>query len=209
MILKEIQLALVVRWGSPNVEILLRKPYKGDRWTGAMTLRQKFRPPQGVSMQRVRLDRIDRRILADLQDDGRMTNVDLAKNAGISAPPCLRRVRALETSGFIKGYHADLDVELLGYKEMFFALVGLDSQAQEVLADFEDSVADWAEARECHMIRGGGDFLIKLVAKDKPHRDALTMKLTSTPHVAKVQTLETIRTSKDSPGVPVGTDAGD
>jgi DNA-binding Lrp family transcriptional regulator len=157
-------------------------------------------------MQRVRLDRIDQRILADLQDDGRMTNVDLARRAGISAPPCLRRVRALETSGFIKGYHAELDAELLGFREMFFALVGLDSQAQDVLAGFEQAVADWAEVRECHMIRGGGDFLIKVVARDKSHRDALTMKLTSTPHVAKVQTLETIRTSKDQAGVPVRTD---
>jgi DNA-binding Lrp family transcriptional regulator len=157
-------------------------------------------------MQRVRLDRIDHRILADLQEDGRMTNVDLARRAGISAPPCLRRVRALETSGFIKGYHADLDAEALGFKEMFFALVGLDSQSQDVLASFEDAVADWAEVRECHMIRGGGDFLIKVVARDKPHRDALTMKLTSTPHVARVQTLETIRTSKNKPGVPIAVD---
>lgn len=157
-------------------------------------------------MQRVRLDRIDCRILADLQEDGRMTNVELARRAGISAPPCLRRVRALETAGFIKGYHADLDAGTLGYNEMFFALVGLDSQAQEVLAAFETAVADWDEVRECHMIRGGGDFLIKVVAKDKPHRDALTMRLTSTPHVARVQTLETIRTSKDNPGVPVRVD---
>jgi DNA-binding Lrp family transcriptional regulator len=157
-------------------------------------------------MQRVRLDRIDHRILADLQEDGRMTNVELARRAGISAPPCLRRVRALETSGFIKGYHADLEAEALGFREMFFALVGLDSQAQDVLASFEDAVADWAEVRECHMIRGGGDFLIKVVARDKPHRDALTMKLTSTPHVARVQTLETIRTSKDKPGVPIAVD---
>ncbi len=157
-------------------------------------------------MQRVRLDRIDCRILSDLQEDGRMTNVELARRAGISAPPCLRRVRALETAGFIRSYHAELDAGLLGYNEMFFALVGLDSQAQDVLAGFETALADWDEVRECHMIRGGGDFLIKMVAKDKPHRDALTMRLTSTPHVARVQTLETIRTSKDKPGVPVPAD---
>jgi DNA-binding Lrp family transcriptional regulator len=157
-------------------------------------------------MQRVRLDRIDRRILADLQEDGRMTNVALARNAGISAPPCLRRVRALERAGFIKGYHADLDAESLGYREMFFALVGLDSQNQEILSSFETTVLEWDEVRECHMIRGGGDFLIKVVARDKAHRDALTMKLTSMPHVAKVQTLETIRTSKDKPGVPMRAD---
>ena len=154
-------------------------------------------------MQRVRLDRIDLHILADLQDQGRMTNVDLAKRAGISAPPCLRRVRALEDEGYIRGYHAELDPETLGYREMFFALVGLDSQSQDVLSGFEAAVADWSEIRECHMIRGGGDFLLKVVARDKSHRDALTMGLTETAHVARVQTLETIRTSKDQPGCPV------
>ncbi|HEX9809804.1 MAG TPA: Lrp/AsnC family transcriptional regulator [Alphaproteobacteria bacterium] len=158
-------------------------------------------------MQRVKLDRIDCRILADLQEDGRMTNVELARRAGISAPPCLRRLRALETSGIIRGYHADLDAEALGFNEMFFALVGLDSQSQDVLAGFEAAIADWPEVRECHMIRGGGDFLLKLVARDKSHRDALTMRLTSTPRVARVQTLETIRTSKDQPGVPVSADS--
>jgi DNA-binding Lrp family transcriptional regulator len=156
--------------------------------------------------QRVKLDRIDRRILSDLQGKGRMTNVELARRAGISAPPCLRRVRALEDSGFIRGYHADLDAGSLGFKEMFFALVGLDSQAQDVLSAFEDTLADWPEIRECHMIRGGGDFLLKVVARDKPHRDALTMQLTSTDRVARVQTLETIRTSKDRSGVPVMAD---
>ncbi len=156
--------------------------------------------------QRVRLDRIDRRILSDLQGNGRMTNVALARHAGISAPPCLRRVRALEDSGFIRGYHADLNAASLGFNEMFFALVGLDSQAQHVLSAFEAALADWPEIRECHMIRGGGDFLLKVVARDKPHRDALTMQLTATDHVARVQTLETIRTSKNRSGVPVMAD---
>jgi DNA-binding Lrp family transcriptional regulator len=154
-------------------------------------------------VQRVRLDRIDKNILADLQEDGRMTNVELARRAGISAPPCLRRVRALEESGFIRGYHAELNAAALGFEEMFFALVGLDSQAQDVLSGFEEAVAPWPEVRECHMIRGGGDFCLKMVAQDKPHRDALTMQLTSTTHVVRVQTLETIRTSKDLSGVPV------
>lgn len=160
-------------------------------------------------MQRVKLDRIDRLILRDLQDDGRMTNVELARRAGISAPPCLRRVRALENSSYIRGYHAEIAARELGYKEMFFALVGLDSQAQEVLSGFEQAMADWSEVRECHMIRGGGDFLLKVVAKDKEHRDALTMRITATPHVSRVTTLETIRTSKTLPGVPVDVDAVD
>ncbi len=154
-------------------------------------------------MSNHKLDRIDRIILRNLQDDGRMTNVELSSRAEISAPPCLRRVRALEGEGFIHGYHAAIDAVSLGYNEMFFALVGLDSQSQAVLTAFEETVGQWDEVRECHMIRGGGDFLLKLVARDKAHRDDLTMRLTSGEHVETVTTLETIRTSKDVPGVPV------
>ena len=157
-------------------------------------------------MQKVKLDAIDLRILRDLQDDGRITNVDLAQRAGISAPPCLRRVRALEESGFIHGYHAEIDGSSMGYKETFFALVGLDSQSQAVLSSFEALMTGWPEVRECHMIRGGGDFLLKLVARDKEHRDKLTMGITEAPHVTTVSTLETIRTSKNLPGVPINTD---
>ncbi|HEB80059.1 MAG TPA: Lrp/AsnC family transcriptional regulator [Rhodospirillales bacterium] len=153
--------------------------------------------------QRVKLDRIDRRILHDLQEDGRITNVKLAQNAGISAPPCLRRVRALEEAGYVRGYHADVSPARLGFKESFFALVGLDSQSQTVLREFEDFCAGWPEVRECHMIRGGGDFLLKLVARDKEHRDDLTMRLTAASLVVKVTTLETIRTAKDAPGIPI------
>ena len=157
-------------------------------------------------MQRVKLDRIDRRILRDLQDDGRMTNVELSQRAGISAPPCLRRVRALEDAGHIKGYHAEIAGSLLDYKEMFFALVGLDSQAQSVLQDFETRMDAWPEVRECHMIRGGGDFLLKVVARNKDQRDALTMGITEASHVSTVTTFETIRTAKDLSGIPIDED---
>ena len=158
-------------------------------------------------MQKVKLDRIDRRILRDLQDDGRMTNVELSQRAGISAPPCLRRVRALEDAGYIIGYHAEIAGSLLNYKEMFFALVGLDSQAQSVLQDFETQMNAWPEVRECHMIRGGGDFLLKVVAKDKDQRDALTMGITAASHVSTVTTFETIRTAKNLSGIPIDEDA--
>src|SRR6476620_4643501 len=110
------------------------------------------------------LDAIDLRILAELQADGRMTNVELARRAGISAPPCLRRVRRLEEAGIIRGYHADSDPHKLGWSITFFAIVGLDSQKETVLSGCERMVAEWPEVRECHMIRGGGDFLLKLVA---------------------------------------------
>jgi DNA-binding Lrp family transcriptional regulator len=134
------------------------------------------------------LDAIDRRILASLQEDGRMTNVDLSKRAGISAPPCLRRVRALEEAGVIRGYHADTDPQMLGWEITFFAIVGLESQK---------------EVRECHMIRGGGDFLLRLVARDTAHENQLTQRLTGLPTVSRVQTLQTIRTSRSLTGVPL------
>ena len=149
------------------------------------------------------LDAIDRRILAELQSDGRMTNVELARRAGISAPPCLRRVRRLEEAGIIRGYHADTDPQLLGWEITFFAVVGLDSQKESVLAAFEQLLAGWPEVRECHMIRGGGDFLLKLVARDTAHENQLTQRLTGAATVARVQTLNTIRTSRMLAGVPL------
>jgi DNA-binding Lrp family transcriptional regulator len=149
------------------------------------------------------LDEVDRQILAELQADGRMTNVELARRVGLSAPPCLRRVRRLEEEHIIRGYHADLDPVALGYEITFFALVGLESQKDAVLRAFEQMVLAWPEVRECHMIRGGGDFLLRLVARDTAHENALTSQLTAVEAVARVQTLQTIRTSKDEGGVPV------
>ncbi len=154
-------------------------------------------------MRRVKLDRIDLHILKDLQEDGRITNVDLARRAGISAPPCLRRVRALEEAGFIKGYHAELSSELLSFDVTFFALVGLDSQSESVLSAFERAMAEWPEVRQCHMARGPHDFVLKIVARNTAHENQLTTKLTAVPHVVTVQTIQVIQTSKALPGVPI------
>ncbi len=154
-------------------------------------------------MARTRLNEIDRQILSDLQANGRMTNVKLAKRAGISAPPCLRRVRTLETEGYIRGYHADLDSEKLGFEVIFFALIGLQTQAQVRLKAFESLVRDWDEVRECHMVRGGGDFLLKLYAHNTAHENQLTQALTSATDVVRVTTFPVIRTDKALPGVPI------
>lgn len=154
-------------------------------------------------MRRVKLDRIDLKILGDLQADGRITNVELAHRAGISAPPCLRRVRALEKAGFIRGYHANLSAEALGFEVQFFALVGLDSQAETVLKGFEATVGGWPEVRECHMARGPHDFVLKIVARNTAHENELTANLTGAPHVTTVQTIQVIRTAKAESGVPL------
>ena len=158
-------------------------------------------------MQRVKLDRIDRRILDDLQADGRMTNVELARRAGISAPPCLRRVRALEEAGYIRGYHADIDPAALGYNVTVFAQVGLSSQAESDLKSFEALVQEWAEVRECHMLAGETDFLLKVVAEDwDDYQRFLTTRLTAAPNVSHVKSALAIRSSKYAPGVPIDHD---
>jgi len=155
-----------------------------------------------------RLDRIDRRILHDLQEDGRMTNVELAKRAGISAPPCLRRVRALEKAGLIKGYHADINAEALGYGVTVFAQVGLSSQAEADLKAFEALMASYPEVRECHMLAGEADFLLRIVAVDwDAYQRFLTTRLTPAPNVNHVKTALAIRTSKSEPGVPIEVDS--
>ncbi|RIA46589.1 AsnC family transcriptional regulator [Hephaestia caeni] len=149
-------------------------------------------------------DRIDRQILGLLQDDGRMTNVELAERVGLTAPPCLRRVRALEEAGAIKGYHAELDPPALGYPITVFAMVSLKSQAERDLTEFEQHMADIPEIRECHMLNGEIDFILKIVATDlKAFQEILTTHLTPAPNVASVKTSLTIRTSKLKPGIPV------
>ena len=155
-------------------------------------------------MRRVKLDRIDRRILHDLQAKGRMTNVELAKRAGISAPPCLRRVRALEKAGLIKGYHAEVNAEALGFTVTVFAQVGLSSQAEADLRAFEQLVASYPEVRECHMLAGEADFLLRIVATDwDAYQRFLTSKLTPAPNVSHVKTALAIRSTKTEPGVPI------
>ena len=152
----------------------------------------------------MRFDDIDMRILALLQDNGRMTNVELAERVGLTAPPCLRRVRALEQSGAITGYHAALDSVALGYNLTVFAMVSLKSQAESDLQAFQTLVAEIPEVRECHMLNGEIDFILKIVALDlQSFQRILTTKLTTAPNVEHVKTSLTIRTSKALPGVPV------
>mgnify|MGYP002628616226 CR=1 len=150
-----------------------------------------------------KLDRINRQLLSDLQANGRMTNVELAANAGISPPPCLRRLRSLEDEGYIRGYHADIDPTMLGYEAELYALVGLESQALDRLQAFEATASSWEEVRECHMVRGGGDFLLRIVAHDTAHENAITQRLTGAKDVVRVTTFPVIRTAKREPGIPI------
>lgn len=154
-------------------------------------------------MAGTRLDPIDRKILAELQADGRMTNVELAKRVGISAPPCLRRVRTLEESGYIRGYHANVNARELGFEVQVFAMVGLASQAESDLTAFEEKCRNWPLVRECHMLNCEVDFLLKCVAPDlSSFQSFLTGQLLTTPNVESVKTSLVIRPAKDEPGVP-------
>jgi len=150
------------------------------------------------------LDAIDLKILAELQRDGRMTNVDLAQRVGISAPPCLRRLRGLEEAGYITGYRALLDEKRLGFELTAFAMVGLHNQAENELRAFENLVLGWPIVREAYMLSGESDYMLKCVARDLPAFQAFVLEeLTAAPNVASVKTFLTIRRAKREPGVPI------
>ena len=149
------------------------------------------------------LDAIDWKILTELQADGRITNVELSRRVGISAPPCLRRVRVLEQAGYIKGYRALLDEKLLGYEVTAFAMVHLSSQADADLKIFEDFVRTAPLVRECWMLSGEIDFILKCVAPDLNTFQAFVSELTAAPNVRNVKTSLTLRNSKDAAMVPL------
>jgi DNA-binding Lrp family transcriptional regulator len=149
-----------------------------------------------------RLDTIDRLILRELQEDGRMTNVELARRVGISAPPCLRRVRSLEEAGLIRGYRALLDEKALGCEVIAFAMVHLSSQAEADLQAFEAFVRREPLVRECYMLSGETDFILKCVAPNLSRFQAFVTTLTAAPHVLNVKTSLILRASKEAAVVP-------
>lgn len=154
-------------------------------------------------MSSPKLDEIDLKILEELQADGRMTNVELSKRIGISAPPCLRRVRTLEEEGYIRRYHADVNARELGFEVQVFAMVGLENQAEANLSRFEEQARNWPLVRECHMLNGEIDFILKCVSPDlSTFQTFLTEELTAAENVASVKTSLVIRCAKDEPGIP-------
>jgi DNA-binding Lrp family transcriptional regulator len=152
---------------------------------------------------RGRLDSIDWKILDELQRNGRITNVELSRRVGISAPPCLRRMRALEEAGIIRGYRALLDEKTLGYDVTMFAMVHLVSQAESDLVAFEQRVREWPIVRECWMLSGEVDFILKCVAPDLAAFQKFVSELTAARNVRNVKTALTLRRSKDEAMVPL------
>lgn len=169
-----------------------------------LNMAQKF---YETGVKNASLDQIDLIILDTLQSAGRTSNVDLAKKVGISAPPCLRRVRRLEEMGAIRGYHANISPDILGYPVTAFTHVGLISQAEVDLAAFERLTQSWPEVRECHMLMGEDDFLLKVVARTVDHYNTfITQQLTPAPNIKHVKSALAIRPSFTKPGVPVDDD---
>jgi len=145
------------------------------------------------------LDEIDLKILAEIQADGRITNVELAKRVGISPPPCLRRVRALEEVG----YRGLLDSRKLGFDVTVFAAVHLSSQAEADLRAFEEFVRAEPLVRECWMLSGEVDFILKCVAPDMATFQDFVTHLTAAPHVRNVRTSLVLHNSKYEAAVPL------
>ncbi|MGI9524069.1 MAG: Lrp/AsnC family transcriptional regulator [Hyphomicrobiaceae bacterium] len=151
-----------------------------------------------------KLDATDWRILRTLMLDGRMTNVQLAQRVGITPPPCLRRVRALEDAGLIRGYHAELDHIALGYELTVFVMVSLHSHTESDLQAFENVVLAWPLVRESYMMSGEVDFLMKCIAPSMSvFQEFLISQLTATPNVASVKTAVSIKRTKLEPGLPI------
>ena len=148
-------------------------------------------------MLKVELDAIDLRILKELQRDGRMTNVELSERVGISAPPCLRRVRKLEEAGIIEGYAAILNGPRLGYDLVAFCMVGLKHQSEANLKAFAAATDSWPIVRQAWMVNGDSDFLLHCVAENLTRfQDFVIEVLTANEHVDTVRTMLTIRQVK-------------
>ncbi len=148
-------------------------------------------------MAGIELDHIDLKILRELQNDGRMTNVDLAERVGISAPPCLRRVRKLEEAGIIEGYHAMLNNSKLGYDLVAFCMVGLKNQSEVNLKAFAAATEQWPIVRQAWMVSGESDFLLHCLAENlTAFQDFVIEVLTAHEHVDTVRSMLTIRQVK-------------
>lgn len=157
-----------------------------------------------IQTKQVKLDKIDRKIIHDLQVNGRITNVELAQNAGISAPPCLRRVRNLEEAGLILSYHARVNSAALGYPMTVFTGVKLKAVGEGELKKFELQIEKWDRVREAYMMTGDNDFMLKIVARDwDDYQNFLTTQLLESPNVAAVKSSLSIKTSKLLAGVPI------
>jgi len=155
-------------------------------------------------MKHVKLDRTDIRILRELQNDASITNIALSKKVGISAPPCLRRVRALEEAGYVRGYHADIAADKMGFGITVFTTVSLNNHSEGDIAHFAKLVESWPQVRESYLMTGDTDYLLKIVAEDwEAYQKFVTHQLTAAPNVAHVKSMPAMQRTKYAAGVPI------
>ena len=150
------------------------------------------------------LDRLDRAILRELQADGRLSNVELAKRVRLSPSPCLRRVKSLEDRGFIQGYTAVLDRSRMRRDLHVFGQVSLASQRQDTLRAFERAIADLDEVMECYLIAGESDYLLGVAVADlDAYQRFYTKKLGEVPGITSLRSLVSMKTVKYTTALPL------
>jgi Lrp/AsnC family leucine-responsive transcriptional regulator len=150
-----------------------------------------------------KFDKIDLKIMKILQENSKITNLDLSKKIGLSPAPTLERVKKLEQSGIIKSYHALVDTQAIGLSVKTFVLVSLAWQKENALNAFLDKIKQIEEITECYIITGEADFLIKIVCKDIPTYEKLLFKtLSQIEEIERLKTLMTLSTVKDSKLLP-------
>ncbi|WP_336965172.1 Lrp/AsnC family transcriptional regulator [Sphingobium aquiterrae] len=150
------------------------------------------------------IDDLDRRILAELQQDGRMTNQQLSERVGLSPSPCLRRLKNLEAAQIIKRYVALVDPDLVGLGVTAFVRVRLDQQGDRHLTEFEDAVGAFPEVMECYLMTGDSDYQLRVVVKDlRAFEDFLRYKLTRIAGVSQVTTSFALRPLVYNTALPI------
>lgn len=156
-------------------------------------------------MPKLALDDIDRKILAALQEDGRMTSAELAERVGLSPSPCARRVRLLEQAGIITGYVALVDQVAVGLPVSVFASIKLERQREEELDRFAEAVGRWPEVVDCHLMTGQRDYLLRIVVEDlEAYERFLKDRLTRLDGVASIESSFALKQLKRSHSLPVG-----
>lgn len=149
-------------------------------------------------------DKIDLQILKLLQENGRITNLQLSSNIGLSPAPTLERVRKLENSGYIKSYHALVDEELLGLGIKSFIQISLDFHTHNAIPEFVASIKSIKEVTECHHVTGQCDFILKVYVKDiKAYETLIMEKISKIPYVKTFHTMMIMSTSKKEPTIPM------
>lgn len=155
-------------------------------------------------MQNIELDVRDRAILISLQQDGRLSNVDLAERVNLSPSACLRRIRILEQSGLIDSYAMLLDQKACGMPGNAFVHITLNQQGRAALDEFEAVIGDIPEILECYLIAGGADYILKVVYSDAADFERIHMEiLTQLPGVTRIQSTLALRTVKRTTALPI------